>query len=437
MRNIRAEEQKIMRFREAKGIGRMTLARAMRVDVDLVKQVESGNAHYTNAQLRLARNYLNLTNMPLSELEVAAFKRRLYIMYDLVKDRRFNEAKEMCKEMACVLELDDCDDDLPQLYRLFEAHILIYADNALYAAEKKLEQYRSKSYEPTAEHNYHYYFNMGAIHIRRMGYEASLSFYKKAFELSSEVKELTPEDIKRLHLSIAACYAYLNFPFRAISYLENARSLCSNKRASVLNMHFDIELALNYIKVNELTKAEKLLEYCHICANSIKDDFYVGLVLHNYGRLRKQQEKWKEAIDYLNQAIEYFEEGSMQYLRVLHDAVCCWANFGKFAHAKRLLMKTQDLYKDDVCGVIYEALRHYVEVRGRLSLYNDKSVEYIETVALPHFMKTFDYFLAVDYYKLLGTYYVKKNDKKSLMMSESILRIYERCLISVDIGVSV
>jgi len=434
MSNTRLEEKKIMHLREARGIGRMTLAEAMRADADLVKQVESGEAHYSPAQLRLARKHLNLTNMPLSELEVAAFKRRLYIMYDLVKDRRFHEAKDMCSEMACVLELDNCDDDLPQLHRLFEAHILIYADNDLNAAEKKLEQYQSKNYGPTAEHNYHYYFNMAAIHTRRVDYEASLSFYKKAQEVSSTVKELTQEDIKRLHLGIGACYTFLEFPFKAISCLENARDLHTDKRTCVLNIHFDNTLALNYIRVNELNKAEKLLEHCLICANSIKDGFYIGLAHYNLGLLRNQREMWADAIDYFERAIECFEKDTLQHLRAMCCMVRCWASLGKFANAKRLLKKATSMCNDELYNIIYEAIRHYIEVRGRISLYNDKSVEYIETIALPHFERTYDYYLAIDFYKLLEKYYAKKNDKKSLLMSEAIRRIYERCLISVDEG---
>jgi len=112
-----------MHIREAIGVGRLALAEAMRVDTDLVKQVEGGESYYSVIQLQLARKHLNLTHMPLSQFEVAAFKRRLYIMYDFVKDRRFDEANDMCIEMASVIDLDNGDDDLTQLHRLFEAHI--------------------------------------------------------------------------------------------------------------------------------------------------------------------------------------------------------------------------------------------------------------------------------------------------------------------------
>jgi len=164
---------------------------------------------------------------------------------------------------------------------------------------------------------------MATIHTRHVEYEASLSFYKKAHEVSGKLEELTPEDIKWLHLGIAFCYTYLEFPFKAISFLENTRDLHTNKRASVLNLHFGNELIKNYIRVNDLLKAEKLLEHNLIYANSMKDDLYIGLALHNFGRLRKQSEKWEEASNYLDQTVKCFEKGSMLYLWAMHDAVCC------------------------------------------------------------------------------------------------------------------
>jgi len=432
MRNIRVEDKKIMRIREAKGVDQKVLARAMRAHVEVVRQVEGGNAHYNNAQLRHARKHLNLTNMPLTEFETATFKRRLYIMYDLVKDRRFSEAKDMCREMAYVLELDACDDDLPQLHRLFEAYILIYANNDLDAAIKKLEQYKSKHYEPTAEHNYHYNFLMGAIHTRRVDYEASLSFYMRAQELINSVEELTPEDIKRLHLGIASCYTYLGFPFKAITCLEKARGIHADRRANVISIHFDNELALNYIRVNELEIAEKLLEYSLICASSINDNFCIGLTLNNIGRLYKQRENLEDAVNYFERAADCFEKGSVPYVRAMYEAMHCWACLSKFAHAKRLLDKVKKLCNSEAYDVLYKALWHYIIVRSRMSIYNDESVEYLEAVALPYFEKTHDYFIAIDYYKLLEKYYQKKNDKKSLLMSEAIRRVYERCFFSAN-----
>jgi len=405
----------------------------MRTDVDFVKRAESGNAQYSKVQIQRARKHLDVMDMPLSELEIAAFKRRLYIMYDHIKDRRFDEAKAICKELAPVLKMNQYDDDLPQLHRLFEAQILIYADNDLETAEKKLTSFGRESHsDSTAEQRYHYNFNKAAICTRRMDYEASFNFYRKALKLSSQVKELMPEDIKRLHLGIASCYTYLEFPFKAISHLETARDLHYSRRTSVLDIHFDIELALNYIRVNELKKAERLLEYCLICANSIKSDFYIGNVYHNFGRLYMKREQWEEAINYFNRAGECFEEGSGVHLRAICRVVYCWSKLSKFAHAKRILKDVKHLSTHKVYGAVYEAMRHYVEVQSRITLYNEESVEYIETKALPHFEETHDHFLAIEYYKLLEAYYAKKNDKKALSMSESIRRIYERCLINVD-----
>ena len=432
---MRLEEKNITRIREAKGISQFSLSRMMRTDVDLVKRVEIGSAQYSSVQIQLAKKHLDVMDMPITEFEVAAFKKRLYIMYDHIKDRRFRKAKAMCGEMAPILKMERYDNDLPRLYRLFEAQILIYADNDLKAAEKKMASFGKESHSDlTAEQRYHYTFNKAAICARRLEYEECFDFYKEAHKSSRQVKELTPEDIKRLQLGIASCYTYLGLPFKAISCLESARDLHYSRRASVLDIHFDLELALNYIRVNELRKAERLLEHCLVCANSIKDDAYIGSVYHNFGKLYIQREQWEEAINYFNRAVECFEEGSVPHSRSMFDIVRCWAGLNKFAHAKRILKEAESLCDNETYSFLFEVLWHYVEVQSRVSLYNEKSVEYIETVALPYLEKTHDYFLAIDYYKLLEAYYAKKNEKKVLSMSESIRKIYERCLINVAEG---
>jgi len=259
-------------------------------------------------------------------------------------------------------------------------------------------------------------------------------FCKLALELSRGLGILAAEDIKRVHLGIVACYSYLTLPNRVVFYVQNIniRELYADRRVNTYDLHFDNEVAFNYIRINELKRAEELLENCLVCARSIKDDLYIGRTLHNYGRLYMQSEKWDQAIDSLEQAMECFEKGSTFYLRTLYFTIHCWIGKKKHTYARSLLKKSESLFlENEVFHIPYNALMDYITVRKGISLY-DQPVEYIETVAIPHFEKTYDYHLATIHYQLLESYYKDKNNKKTLAATNAIRRIYERCYLNKE-----
>ncbi|MCL2405966.1 MAG: helix-turn-helix transcriptional regulator [Defluviitaleaceae bacterium] len=429
---MRLQEQKIKLLRVAKGLSQAEFADAIYADQSKISKCENGLDIYTEIQLDNLKKFLGIKDMPLSDESTEVFNKKLRRLYENIRDGRAEEAKALHKEMARLVNLEPCDDNLPMLYRLHGAALHIYVRNDFDTAEKEMNYLKGKLEQDmmTDEHKYHYCFNMGALHTKRVRYEESLECFMQALEISKRVDFLTPKDIKRLHLGIASCYSYLSYPYRAIIYMLETRDLHKDSSVSIFDLHFDYLLALNYIRVNELERAEKLLGNCLIGAKSINNDEYIGMTLRNFGLLHIQSENWDKAIDYLNQSMGCFEKGSTSYLRSLYDVVSCWAGMKKYAKAKRILDEAKNLYHNhDIYHIPFNALNDYVAVKSRISLLN-QPVEYIETVAIPHFEKTYDHYLAIDYYKLLETYNADKNVKKSLLMTDAIRKIYERCFLT-------
>jgi len=429
---MRIQEKKLKILRESYKVTQVNLADAIFADASKISKAEAGLTQYTDIQIDNALKHLGMPGMPLSETDCAVKYKELYMFHDNIRDKRFDEARKQHEDMATIVRLDPCDENLPMLYRLFEVALFIYGQESLDAAEKKLEYFHNILDKITNEHRYHYYFHMGVILTRRGRYKESLECYLQALELSKGLNILEFVDIKRIHLGIASCYSLLEFPYRAISYAQSVYSYAqhNNRKVSVYDLHFDNMLALNYIKVNELDKAEKILKNTIICARSINDNQYIGMTLTNFGRLHKQNENWCIALDYFGQTMECFEKSSTNYLRALHEVIFCMAGMRKYTKAQQLLDKTEYMYHDhEIFHVPFKALRDYITIRSRLSLFH-QPVEYIETIAIPHFKKTHDYFLAKDYNKLLASYYENKNNKKTLTATEAICQIYERCLLN-------
>ena len=425
--------EKIKLLRKAHDMNQHALALEMYVDVKKIVQVENGRGKYTDIQVNFAKKQFGIVGMPLTSFECATYKERLYIFLELVKDERNNEARKMCQEMADIVNLEPCDDYLPMLFRVFEVKLLLL-ENDIATAEEKLDYLQGRLDKMNAEHLYYYYCNRGAISYQCGQYdevEKIIAFYSKAFELAKDNKDFVPKDDNG-YLHIAACCTYLYYPVRALLYLNKIREVYSSN-----NFRHELRMnslfALNYIFINELGEAQKLLENCYVRAKSASDDVYTSYIEYCFGLLNMEAGRYEAAIKWFNLAMDFFEKGSGHYLRALYKTVRCQVEIKKFSKANELLEQTRPLYcNDKTFSPLFEALRHFAIVRSRLTLYNDHSIQYIEEKAIPHFEKTNEYYDAIDYYRLLESYYETKSMKKSMQMSHAIRRIYERCFLNKE-----
>jgi len=393
---MRLEDKKIMELRKANGVSQLTLASAIYFDVDKVIKVEKGRASYSNGQLESAKKFFDIEGMPLSEFECDVAKKRLYLMRDLARDSKLDEAKAICEEMANLVNLEPCDDELPLLYRLLEVVVLFDDDTTLDIVEEKLNYLQSRFDDMNTEHRYYFYYLMGFLKIWRRCHEEGLVLCKQALEIHESSDDFALEESDRLRYNIAICYSYLQFPYRAIFCIHKIRELNGMKRINTPGTRLSILLAHNYIRVNELDEAEKLLTNCLVWSKSIKNDLCVGSTLDVFARLHAKKKDWGEAIKCLNQALKYFKEGDRGYFAALYLKIHCMAENKNYAKAKRLLEETSDIYSaDEIFLDYFKSLSYYLTVKSRLSIYNDKEVEYIEKVAIPNFIKDHDCFIAI------------------------------------------
>lgn len=425
---MRLEDKKIMQLRKANKISQGALAEAINSRIQNITRVENGIAQYSDEMLMLAKDFFKIKDMPISEQECATCKNRLYIMRDYVRDGRHKEARDICCELANLVILDPCDDELPMLYRLYEA-ILLIAERDIVSAWAKLNYIQSRLPNMNEEQLYYFNSSMGELNILLAQYEDALEYCMNAFEISEKFTDFSQYELTRLHVLVAICYTGLNFPYRAIFYVQKNHDLYIERGTGKLGLTSDLTLAINYIMVNNLKESERLLSTCLTRAMSIKDQLRTGISNQYIGFLHMKARNWQTAIDYFNTALTHFTKDSRQYMDALYYKIRTVAGSRKFAKAKKLLSETKQLYiNSEVFSPKFEALSHYVTLSSRISLYNDESAEYIEHVAIPHFEKICEYFEAIDYYKLLEAYYEVKNNKKSLLMAMAIRRIYERCL---------
>jgi len=424
---MRLVDEKITKLRKAKKSNQFVFAEAIHTHPLTVSNVETGKSKYSDDCIRLAKVHLDIVDMPLTDDECKVSKVRLYLMHNHVRDDRLLDARVICDEMAKIVNLEPVDKYLPMLYRLFEVALLL-AEYSLDIAEEKLTYLQSRFDDMNDEHRYYFFSNLGDLNRLRFNTEVSIDFYTQALELSKNIANFSPLESAVFHCHIAYGHSYLEYPYRTILYIEKNRNILNVRETDKVSISSDLILALNYVKVENLKEAERLLESCLTRSKAIKDDKRIRISLHYYGFMYMKHENWKMAEVHFNQALQHCEKESSSYLAINQKRILCMAKSRNFVKANKLLKETKPYYrKCKTFSTYFEALERYITIKSRISIYDDISVSYIETVAIPHFINFSEYFLAIEYYELLKAYYKRKNEKKSLLAEAEISKICKRC----------
>jgi len=174
-----------------------------------------------------------------------------------------------------------------------------------------------------------------------------------------------------------------------------------------------------------LENAAELLDKMHKEAQDSGDNKFLCDVLVQYGYMRRVSGYTPSAHGYLNDAMKYVDKESEQYLEILYQKARCYITDGGFTVCEELLEEGKQLSKGNKhYAILFESLRHLTTLK------KDESIEYLETVTLPHLLNEIPkYAAALEYYKLLQKHYEQKSTgtiKKALETEKMITHIYER-----------
>ena len=421
--------EKVLELRKHGNVPQDTLAAFIGVGIPRMVALEKGKQEYTEAHLITVKEVFKIVNLPLTERERYAFKVRMYLWRDLVRAGNMVEARARQAEIANIDKLAPCDIDLVILCKMFEAVFLI-ADGNYAAAEKNLNQAHDCLGEISNETLYHYYCCKGYINITQYCCDVALEWYLKAYELTRTHANLFPKVDSGLIGNIATCYTYLNFPHDAIFFLQEAKPLYTSEKMMIHNVYSNTMFAVNQIHVNRLNEAKRLLEKCSIMAESFRDNALNGRILFVYGLLNKKSGSWKVAVKYFEKAMNCLPESDVNYYPSLYHKIHTIAQTKSLANARRELDKVKIIRNaEELWTTYFIALGHFITIRGRMTLRNDESWDYIEGIAIPYFREKFDYFFALDYYQLLEENYFRSGCfKKATLMGKAIAEIHKRML---------
>ena len=413
---------KIRQIRLAKELSQENLANDIGSSTSTINRIERGTIECDHQTLMAIRKALGIEYVPLFDDERELYKSRLFMWYDLICSERLEEAKRMGNELETINFLP-FEQDLQTLFALFEARLLL-EDNSFKEAEEKLSSLRCPQEEMSPLNLYHYLFCKGLLNYKLGNDETALNFLLKA--LNTDEGATSKQNI--LYYYISLCFSKLGKYFHSIIYAELKSGKDGESSTKSLDLYLNNTLAVNYLQIGELLMAKKLLDICIKQARVLKNEIFIGKVIHNMGCVKMCEKKWQEAIEYLDQAFMYFKKGSYQYLENQYQKLYSITMDVGVIKAKRdtvffkTLLESEALAiaeKSERFEILYKSLQHIMTLKVQASY------EYITNVTIPYLVRTFDNYEALNYCELLKEHYQKmRNPRKSLMVSATIGEIY-------------
>ena|GEM_PF-547821 len=397
--------QKIKAIRMATNCIQEDLAAGLGCTKSKISKIESEDRDYSDEDIAAAKKFLGVEKAPFTKKEAKAFKQQLYRWRDLIKNRLTDEARKKQEDLKVITKLP-FEPDLNMLYRMFEIKLtlteaLVVKTNVALAEEMLLSESLLIE-EATDENIHHFHYNMGTLHIYKSDFKTALKYYLKACEYEADVLE---KDIS-LNVNLAICYSMLGKYALAISMFEEAYPHFDYNRNSSIRTYIDSSLAINYIRIGQVSRAKRLLDKCLLEAPGGDGKFFLSASYHNYGCACWKSKDYEEAISYFDRADEYFGKGDKFYIENVYWKIRCLINLRKGSKAKLLLSEVKPYIEEDRHHLlIFESLSHL------LSINDDASIDFIEKKTIPYLVEKYEYYRAIDYCEVLKSKFTKWSNK--------------------------
>ena len=374
--------------------------------IKLIEIQENLNDVYTKEQVNSLVKFLDIKEVELSKEKIKHFKQQLSMWREKISQGKLGAAARHLEECSLhEITYLPFDYNLIMHYEMFNIKFIL-ARRDYDLAERLLSEIEVKKL--SVENKYHYYYNFGTLHIYKKKYDAALKFFTKAYE-TEFIDDKGYEH--SLHYNLGLCYTYLGMSLRAVLCLEQADKLLKRDNASLFPICLDNVLAVNYMRLGELHLSKKRIVKSLGHAKTLKNKEHIGIAIHNLGCLSMKEKEFDRALEYFNKELEFIEEGEREHYENLFYKILCrimsdnsWAK-SDLSYATKLAQNRDD----KEYSALFESLSHL------LSLEEESSVEYIETVTIPSLMEKHDYQRILYYYQIMESFFSKNGNKTKVL----------------------
>jgi len=370
--------------------------------ISLIGQYENNKSPVSPDVFKKFKKELKLEDIPLSDDEVAAFKKdQLNAWNFMINFGDIEKAKELQPTLTYRVKWSH-DVDLRNLFDLYSINYNCVIGEREEAGRLATDlKKREQSF--TDEHLYWYYRYLGNLEHWNWRYKAAVTLYMKAEDIGNRYNL----NDKALYYNVGNCFTYMDYPYRAIVYLEKVQ--IEKFDASNITFGFAVQrlLAINYSKLGRIDEALELIEgYRNYLMNEKKDyKLGFGRVYHCICLVYQEAGNYEKALENLDMAFRYCDEKSEQYIRNLCSKASLLRTINRNDEVAKCLSKGLPMVTE---GTLWSEWLH--ALKHSLTLDKQSSVDYLEYTSIPRLRDYGKHALVIECHRWLSSYY-KENGK--------------------------
>ena len=421
--------QKIKDAYEEKGLSQADIAELLKCDIKAIELIEKRKEVYSKEQIEKLKNHLEIDKIILNKQEKDRYHSNLEGWRDFINEGRLDDAIRIHDELNALHEIKylPFDDDLIMLYDMFRIKFLM-AKKEYEAAEEILKGMEAGIESAYPEIKYHYYYNMGSLHIFRQEYEKALESYIAAQDVGFNERNHYKHSI---HFNLGLCYSHLGMYLQAIRYYEEADRLYRRKdyaHVDFLAMHIDSGLALDYLRIGKTKLAKKKIASCVSLARVYKNKYFSKQAMSVLGRICIAEKEYDRALDYFETANNFVEEGDINHLGILYYKILCFIMMNSPRAESEISCAVSIAQNNIWYLMLFTSLSHLITID------DNSSVDYIENIAIPELIKKHEYHTVLEYYEVLENHFATKgNESKALKYKALSGDLYKKTILGGEV----
>jgi len=379
-------------------------------------KIECGDRPLASKTIRRLKDLLKVSLLILTTEDEKQFRHELEKWKAIIMRNDAIEAVAMQAQLGRTLEITPSD-ELKRLYDIYSIGCF-RIKNDIDALDAQLSMLREFVDDFNDEESY-WYHRQAAIRAHNLhDYPFAIDAFLKAEHLGDSLGF----NEEGFYYNMGHCITSMGYANRAIRCFEKALRKADEHHSHAFDVYIKNLMCENYILVGRASDALPILNDClHIIQQEKNSQVTIGLIYRRIAMAHCALGNAEMAIAIINKSFNYFDSERLSYIENLYYKALIYLINKKKRDAINILNEGIALAKSSSIIVIM-----LNTLKNSLSLKNDASREYIETVALPQLEKHCRNLPLIDCYARLGEHYKQYDKEKSSMYFEKAYALSEK-----------
>jgi len=365
-----------------------------------------------------------LPKLPNTSGEYTAFKEKILILEDLIREGNYDRARLLRDELRPLIESTDVEHYTLSAYcRILNAKLLMVDrdHDAAYSILQDIYPARLKDHIYVL---FQYNTAFGLYYMYIHEHAKAVDYFEKSLPL---MKQLGVKNVPIYH-NLAACYTEIDRPIKAIVCFETTQDMAVKQNSYLANNMYDIDIAVNYTNLMQYKEAEGILKNALSSATSAFSSIHIAMAHQALGCVYRDTKKFDKAIEQFDKAASFFSKDSREYRSNLLDKSHTLIDAGRHSEANECIEYGLSIYKanfikrDDL-HLLFQANAHV------LNFPDQSSLNFIKKMTIPVLLEQRKLLMGIRYCQFLVNFYISVNDtKNALTFSEKSNAFHKRFL---------